>query len=99
MAYGAAMAEAHPKKSQRSPRPAVRAPARPSFRFERKAMKEGCTLIAGVDEAGRGPLAGTEPLPRLRGGEIGDVHFSTVEARPAPVHHRGLDISVSVNLS
>lgn len=27
-------------------------------RHERKAMKEGCRLIAGVDEAGRGPLAG-----------------------------------------
>ncbi|WP_338054679.1 ribonuclease HII [Terrihabitans soli] len=32
--------------------------ARPSFRFEKKAMKDGCELIAGVDEAGRGPLAG-----------------------------------------
>ncbi|PYG87087.1 RNase HII [Ruminiclostridium sufflavum DSM 19573] len=26
--------------------------------YENKAMQEGCTLIAGVDEAGRGPLAG-----------------------------------------
>jgi ribonuclease HII len=48
------MAEARPKKAKAAPRPA----ARPSFRFEKKAMKEGCTLIAGVDEAGRGPLAG-----------------------------------------
>ena len=31
---------------------------RPSFRFERKAMKNGCVRVAGVDEAGRGPLAG-----------------------------------------
>jgi ribonuclease HII len=44
-----AMVEARPRKPQ-SPRP--------SFRFERKAMKGGCTIIAGVDEAGRGPLAG-----------------------------------------
>jgi len=27
-------------------------------RFERKAIKTGCRLVAGVDEAGRGPLAG-----------------------------------------
>lgn len=45
------MAEPHARKPQSAPRP--------SFRFERKAMKEhGCLLIAGVDEAGRGPLAG-----------------------------------------
>ena len=30
----------------------------PNFRFERVAMKNGCELVAGVDEAGRGPLAG-----------------------------------------
>jgi ribonuclease HII len=28
------------------------------FRYERELLKRGCTLIAGVDEAGRGPLAG-----------------------------------------
>lgn len=28
------------------------------YRYERKASLEGCRLIAGVDEAGRGPLAG-----------------------------------------
>src|SRR5690606_1809587 len=33
-------------------------PPRPSFRRERAAIKDGCTLVAGVDEAGRGPLAG-----------------------------------------
>jgi ribonuclease HII len=33
-------------------------PPRPSFRRERKALNEGCLLVAGVDEAGRGPLAG-----------------------------------------
>jgi ribonuclease HII len=40
-------------RSRKPPQP------RPHFRFERKAMKtHGCLLIAGVDEAGRGPLAG-----------------------------------------
>ena len=28
------------------------------YEFEREAMAEGCELVAGVDEAGRGPLAG-----------------------------------------
>ena len=28
------------------------------FRYERELLGRGCTLIAGVDEAGRGPLAG-----------------------------------------
>jgi ribonuclease HII len=31
---------------------------RPSFRFERAALRHGAKIIAGVDEAGRGPLAG-----------------------------------------
>lgn len=32
---------------------------RPSrFKFERECLDRGCTRIAGVDEAGRGPLAG-----------------------------------------
>src|SRR5690606_24142872 len=37
---------------------ATRSTPRPSFRRERAAMKDGCALVAGVDEAGRGPLAG-----------------------------------------
>lgn len=32
--------------------------AGPDFGFERRAMEEGFSLIAGLDEAGRGPLAG-----------------------------------------
>ncbi len=28
------------------------------FRFERELLRRGCTRVAGVDEAGRGPLAG-----------------------------------------
>jgi ribonuclease HII len=34
------------------------APIRPSFRAERKLFREGFVRVAGVDEAGRGPLAG-----------------------------------------
>ncbi len=30
----------------------------PHFRIERKAMRAGAQVVAGVDEAGRGPLAG-----------------------------------------
>ena len=30
----------------------------PDFSFETALIKEGCTAIAGVDEVGRGPLAG-----------------------------------------
>ncbi len=43
-----------------SSRPSQKPPVqrRPHFRFERAAMKNGCALVAGVDEAGRGPLAG-----------------------------------------
>jgi ribonuclease HII len=34
------------------------APEPPSDRFERRARRKGARLVAGVDEAGRGPLAG-----------------------------------------
>lgn len=30
----------------------------PSFRHERRALKNGASCVAGIDEAGRGPLAG-----------------------------------------
>jgi ribonuclease HII len=40
-----------------SPKAALPAPP-PHFRFERKAMRAGAQVVAGVDEAGRGPLAG-----------------------------------------
>src|SRR5664279_550986 len=36
----------------------VSAPEPPSDRFERRARRKGARLVAGVDEAGRGPLAG-----------------------------------------
>ena len=37
---------------------AVRMQAPPDFRFESQALAAGATRVAGVDEAGRGPLAG-----------------------------------------
>jgi len=30
----------------------------PHYRYERKALKSGASCVAGIDEAGRGPLAG-----------------------------------------
>ncbi len=33
-------------------------PDAPTDRYERRAQRRGCRLVAGVDEAGRGPLAG-----------------------------------------
>ena len=33
-------------------------PTTPDLKFERRAIKRGATIVCGVDEAGRGPLAG-----------------------------------------
>jgi ribonuclease HII len=33
-------------------------PSKPTLEFEQPLWKNGCKLIAGIDEAGRGPLAG-----------------------------------------
>src|SRR5437868_1173202 len=41
-----------------SPGAAAARPDPPTDRFERRAKRKGASLIAGVDEAGRGPLAG-----------------------------------------
>jgi len=38
--------------------PALNPPSAPSCRYEDEAAASGCIRIAGVDEAGRGPLAG-----------------------------------------
>jgi ribonuclease HII len=38
--------------------PIVELPSGPDLAFERKAIRRGHRLVAGVDEAGRGPLAG-----------------------------------------
>ncbi|HWN95258.1 MAG TPA: ribonuclease HII [Methylomirabilota bacterium] len=36
----------------------LKPPGKSRFRYEREFLQRGCPLIAGVDEAGRGPLAG-----------------------------------------
>jgi len=36
----------------------LKPPGKSRFRYERALLQRGCTRIAGVDEAGRGPLAG-----------------------------------------
>ncbi len=40
------------------PRPRGRAGARPGLRHERQALADGALIVCGVDEVGRGPLAG-----------------------------------------
>lgn len=58
--------------------PAPGLPARPHLRHERSWKKRGCSCVAGVDEAGRGPLAGPLSvaaviLPeRFKHGELND---------------------------
>ena len=42
----------------RAESPIVEPPSGPDLAFERRAMRRGFKVIAGVDEAGRGPLAG-----------------------------------------
>jgi ribonuclease HII len=44
------------KKDEKAER--TGAATRPSFRRERAVLKTGIQLVAGCDEAGRGPLAG-----------------------------------------
>src|SRR5512143_3565104 len=47
------------KKSKPSPRLPLNEPIlRPTFKRERRALKNGVWPVAGCDEAGRGPLAG-----------------------------------------
>lgn len=41
-----------------SPGTEIKASPAPSLKFEKRAVRRGATLVAGVDEAGRGPLAG-----------------------------------------
>ena len=36
----------------------LKPPGKSRFRYERELLARGCALVAGVDEAGRGPLAG-----------------------------------------
>src|SRR5581483_3254722 len=46
------------KKSDSPPLIELPPPGPPTDRFERRAKRRGARLVAGVDEAGRGPLAG-----------------------------------------
>src|SRR5438105_7559211 len=47
-----------PKKSDSPPLIELPALGPPTDRFERRAKRKGARLVAGVDGAGRGPLAG-----------------------------------------
>jgi ribonuclease HII len=49
---------AYPTKDVTLPKVVQREKSRPSSRFEEEAVRLGAYRIAGVDEAGRGPLAG-----------------------------------------
>ncbi|HZY67705.1 MAG TPA: ribonuclease HII, partial [Devosia sp.] len=46
-----------PADSTTAPKAAAEA-AGPDLFFEKRAVRRGATLVAGVDEVGRGPLAG-----------------------------------------
>lgn len=47
-----------PRRPSDSPTPAVQPAPPPTDRLEKRARRNGARLVAGVDEAGRGPLAG-----------------------------------------
>lgn len=47
-----------PRRAQPDSLPLPEEPQRPTDEFERRARKRGAVWVAGVDEAGRGPLAG-----------------------------------------
>ena len=75
------------------------------YRFEAQAWRAGLTRIAGVDEAGRGPLAGPvvaaavviAPERRVRG--LADSKLLTPERREelfALIHERAVAIGVGV---
>jgi ribonuclease HII len=75
------------------------------YRFEAQAWRVGLTRIAGVDEAGRGPLAGPvvaaavviAPERRVRG--LADSKLLTPERREelfALIHERAVAIGVGV---
>src|SRR5262245_18103602 len=59
----------------------------PSFRMERKLFREGFSRVAGVDEAGRGPLAAPVVaaavvlIPKKIPKGIADSKILTAEAR------------------
>src|SRR5881275_3113018 len=63
----------------------------PHYRYERKALKNGAACVAGIDEAGRGPLAGPvvaaavvlDPrrFPKTLGDGLDDSKVLSIEQR------------------
>src|SRR5271156_103167 len=47
-----------------------------SLRYEKKAVKNGAKIVAGIDEAGRGPLAG--PVGAAAAGLPGKIRHKTL---------------------
>lgn len=75
------------------------------YRFEAKAWREGITRVAGLDEAGRGPLAGPvvaaavviDPARRIRG--MADSKILTPERRAElydVIHERAAAVGVAI---
>ena len=80
-------------------------PASAPYRYEGQAWRAGLTRVAGVDEAGRGPLAGpvvaaavvVTPEHRIRG--VCDSKLLTPERREllfGAIHERALAVGVAI---
>ena len=80
------------------------APAAP-YRYEAQAWRAGLTLVAGLDEAGRGPLAGPvvaaavviAPDRRIKG--LRDSKVLTAERREelfSVIHERAISVGVGI---
>jgi ribonuclease HII len=81
------------------------APVSAPYRYEGQAWRAGLARVAGVDEAGRGPLAGpvvaaavlVTPVHRIRG--VCDSKLLTPERRDAlfvAIHERALAVGVAI---
>ena len=71
------------------------------YRYEGQAWRAGVTRIAGLDEAGRGPLAAAavilDPQRRVRG--LADSKLLTPERREelfATIHERAVAVGVGI---
>ena len=96
--------------SIRKPRRSKRAPIRfPTYRLEKRLLSRGYTLVAGLDEVGRGPLAGPvvagvvilPPRPRgHRAAPIRDSKQLTKRQREhAMLHIRKIAVDLAVGSS